>query len=124
MAVVGIPYGNRDGSNRLFEVKACAPGDPIDLKPEPRNKFDEQAVGVWRSGGGQMGYVAADRAAYIGKRMAEGYFAVFQGHVGSAAYIRIRFGGGQPTLPRPAVVERRSDDDDFFPDPDGPEFGA
>lgn len=91
LAVVGIPYGNRDGSNRLFEVKACAPGDPIDLTPEPRNKFDEQAVGVWRSGGWQMGYITADRAAYIGKRIAEGYVVVFQGHVGSAAYIRIRF---------------------------------
>ncbi|KQN20852.1 hypothetical protein ASE89_15380 [Sphingomonas sp. Leaf30] len=49
-----------------------------------------------------MGYVSAERAPLIGKRMKEGEaIAIFQAMHGSGAYIRIRFGGGAPTLPDP-----------------------
>ncbi|UIJ43741.1 HIRAN domain-containing protein [Sphingomonas cannabina] len=132
LAVVGIDYANADGSNRRFEIGLCRPGDPIELRPEPTNEHDELAVAVWRPGGGQMGYVTAERAPFVRQRLATGYKAVFQGVAGSAAYIRARFGGGDPTLP-PAPAEqiahappRRSsyDPDAFYPDPDGPEWGA
>ena len=57
---------------------------------------------------------------------------------GNAAYIRIRFGGGLPTLPPPVPdVEKRPpprqmrpaqrpvyDPHAFYPDEEGPEFGA
>ncbi len=64
--------------------------------------------------------------------------AVFQAMHGNGAYIRIRFGGGVPTLPDPvpdAPVPAQPrpmrpatrpvyDPHAFYPDEDGPEFGA
>jgi hypothetical protein len=65
--------------------------------------------------------------------------AVFQGFVHTGAYIRLRFGGGIPTVP-PALAEPQSgpptprsmlagalpihDPHAFYPDEEGPEFGA
>ncbi len=50
----------------------------------------------------QLGYVSAERAPLIGKRMKEDEVAaIFQAMHGNGAYIRIRFGGGLPTLPDP-----------------------
>lgn len=124
LAVVGIGYANADKSSRLFEISLCRPGDAIELRPEPRNKHDPRAVGVWRVGGGQMGYVTAERAGWIGQRVqTEETVAVFQGQAGSAAYIRVGFGGGAPSLPV-ASMGHDAQRDDFYPDPDGPEFGA
>jgi hypothetical protein len=75
----------------------------------------------------------------IGKRMKEGEaIAVFQAMHGSGAYIRIRFGGGVPTLPDPVPdVPKRPpsrharpaqrpvyDPHAFYPDEDKPEWGA
>lgn len=130
LAVVGVRYPNADKSNRRFEVELCAPGDAIELRPEPKHKLDRRAIGMWRVGGGQMGYITAERAGLIGQRLqAEPVVAVFQGFDGVAAYIRVRFGGGAPhTLPPPPakVGDRESGQggDDFFPDPDGPDWGA
>lgn len=46
LAVVGIHFPNRDGGNRRFELLQCDPGDPIELRPEPRNPHDRFAVAV------------------------------------------------------------------------------
>jgi len=89
--------------------------------------------------GTNLGYVSAERAPLIGKRMKEGEtIAVFQPMHGSGAYIRIRFGGGIPTLPdpvpdvpkRPPLRQTRPalrpvyDPHAFYPDEVGSEFGA
>lgn len=145
LAVVGIDFANDDKSksNRRFELMACNPGDRIDLLPEPKNEHDKNAVAVFSAGGIQVGYLTAERAPYIGGRMKrEPYIAVFQGLVESAGYIRIRFGGGAPTLPTAAPpsppaqvyqdvddqgdvrITRQSIDHGFYPDPEGPEWGA
>ena len=145
LAVVGIDFANDDKSksNRRFELMACNPGDRFDLLPEPKNKHDENAVAVFSASGIQVGYLTAERAPYIGSRIKrEPYVAVFQGLAESAGYIRIRFGGGAPTLP-PALpppppahvyhdvddqgdvrITRQPIDHGFYPDPDGPEWGA
>jgi hypothetical protein len=144
LAVVGIDFPNADksGSSRRMELMMCRPGDPVGLRPEPRNKHDGYAVGVWSERGVQLGYLTAERAPMVSKRLADGVEveAIYQGLEGSAGYVRARFGGGSPTLPGSALVEgtpspapRRSppgprpamiDVDGFYPDPDGPEFGA
>jgi hypothetical protein len=78
----------------------------------------------------QMGYLSAERAPFIGRRMQqEEYAVVFQALAGSMGYVRIRFGGGAPTLPEtgePAPSSRAApyDPDTFYPDPEGPEWGA
>jgi hypothetical protein len=129
LAVVGIDFANEDRvrSNRRFEVMASAPGDPVGLRPEPRNRHDPNAVAVFSARDVQIGYLSAERAPLIGARLRRGeeVRAIFQGLRGSVAYIRVRFGGEVPSLPRAADRPAVSvGDDDFHPDPDGPEWGA
>ncbi|MEG3164441.1 HIRAN domain-containing protein [Sphingomonas sp. PB2P19] len=141
-SIVGIDFPNPDKSksNRRMEIMLCAAGDPVELRPEPTNEFDSNAIAVWSERGVQMGYISAERAPLIGKRMqGDDVAAVFQGLVHSGAYIRLRFGGGLPTLP-PAPAEpqrappaprsmgarprRLFDPHAFYPDEEGPQFGA
>lgn len=129
LAVVGLDYANKDesGSDRRFEMLVCEPGEPIDLRPEPDNEHDPHAVAVFTVRGIQLGYLTAERAPWIGAKLRAGemWEAVFQGRGSTAAYIRVRFGGGSPTLPpeRPARAGAGTDAD-FHPDPDGPMWGA
>lgn len=135
LAVVGIDFPNSDKakSNRRFEMRLCVPGEPVELRLEPKNKHDEHAIAVFSSRGVQLGYVTAERAPWIGAKIKAGMplRAVFQGETATAAIIRVRFDGDEPTLPeRPAASARppggadQDPDDGFFPDPDGPEWGA
>lgn len=129
LAVVGIDYANADKakSNRRFELLQCEPGDPVELRREPKNAHDPHAVAVFSERGIQVGYLTAERAPWIGGKIAAGEetVAIFQGLAGGAATIRIRFGGGEPTLPATASqTPTISYDDDFHADPEGPEWGA
>jgi hypothetical protein len=139
LAVVGIDFPNADGSNRRSEAMMTLPGEPVELVPEPKNKHDSNAIAVMSPRGVQLGYINAERAPYIGGRMARGEDAeaIFQGLDGGSAFIRVRFGGGAPTLPpssdkppsapRPPRPPRRSEPYDphaFYPDEEGPEWGA
>ncbi len=85
----------------------CAPGDAVDLRLEPTNPFDNNAVAIFSERGTQLGYVSAERAPLIRKRIKEGEaIAVFQAMHGSTAYIRIRFGGdAYPARPSPRCSE-------------------
>jgi hypothetical protein len=115
------------------------PGETVELVPEPRNKHDSNAIAVFSPRGVQIGYINAERAPYIGGRMGRGedVEAIFQGLDGASAFIRVRFGGGVPTLPAPSDKPpapprsprppRRSQPYDphaFYPDEEGPEWGA
>lgn len=130
--VVGIDFPNADKSrsNRRMELLLCKPGEPVALRREPMNPHDANAVAVFSMRGVQMGYLSAERAPFIGRRMQqEPYEIIFQALTGSLAYVRIRFGGGSPTLPEPADSpppsrHARYDPDAFYPDADGPEWGA
>ncbi|WP_374293490.1 HIRAN domain-containing protein [Sphingomonas sp.] len=133
LAVVGIDFPNADGSNRRSEAMMTLPGEIVLLRPEPRNRHDANAVAVISPRGVQIGYLTAERAPLIGGRISRGeeVSAVFQGLAGTSAYVRVRFGGGAPTLPittaaaSPPVDQKTPDDlDIFYPDDDGPEWGA
>lgn len=123
LAVVGVDYPNRDGTNRRFELMQLEPGDPVELRPEPRNRHDPHAVAVFSARGLQLGYLSAERAPWIGRRLRHGeeVAAVFQGLAGAVAHVRVRFGGGAPTLPRKQEVGASNDQPI---DPDGPDWGA
>ncbi len=100
-SIVGIDFPNEDksNSNRRMEWMLCAPGDLVELRLEPTNPFDDNAVAIFSDRGTQLGCVSAERAPLIGKRMKEDdATAVFQAMHGNGAYIRIRFGGGLPTV--------------------------
>jgi hypothetical protein len=109
-------------------------GEPVELVPEPKNKYDSNAIAVISPRGGQIGYLSAERAPYIGGRMSRGEdaVAIFQGMGGGSALVRVRFGGGGPTLPpvfsapidSSRCLSRRHDPESFYPDDDGPDWGA
>lgn len=129
LAVVGIDYANADKSksNRRFELLQCAPGDPVELRLEPKNAHDTSAVAVFSERGIQVGYLTAERAPWIGGKIATGeeVVAIFQSLSSAAAIIRVRFGGGTPTLPLPSAPRRPIlSTDDFNADPEGPVWGA
>ena len=125
LAVVGISYPNPDGSNRRFEIATLRPGDPIELRREPRNRHDPFAIGVWSERNIRLGYLSAERAPWIGAKLLDGLEvrAVFQEVSSAIAVIRARIGGGAPTLPA-ARPPRPSGEADFYPDEDGPDWGA
>ncbi len=132
LAVVGIDFPNSDKSrsSRRMELLLCVPGEPVDLRREPRNPHDANAVAVFSARGVQMGYLSAERAPLIGRRLQhEDHAVIFQALAGSMGYVRIRFGGDTPTLPNAVELAQSSsrtdhDPDVFYPDPDGPEWGA
>ncbi|MBJ6123379.1 HIRAN domain-containing protein [Sphingomonas mollis] len=129
LAIAGIDFPNADGGNRRSEAMMTLPGDPVTLMPEPRNRHDRNAVAIISPSGMKLGYVSAERAPYIGSRINRGeqVAAIFQGIHGGGAYIRVRFGGGLPTLPPAAAPSHRSTRDEadgFYPDEDGPAWGA
>jgi hypothetical protein len=125
LAVVGVSYPNPDGSNRRFEIATLRPGDPVELRREPRNKHDPFAVGVWSERNIRLGYLSAERAPWIGAKLLDGLEvrAIFQEVSGTIAVIRARIGGGAPTLPAPRPP-RPSGKAEFYPDEDGPDWGA
>ncbi len=124
MVVVGAPYANADGSNRLSEILMSIPGEPVTFRLEPRNPHDPQAIAVLSARGVQIGYIRAEQCGWLGGKIRQGIpvEAIFQEPMNGAAAIRVRIGGGEPTLP-PArePVETVDDDPDFWPD-DEPDY--
>lgn len=116
LAVVGAPYPNKRGPTRRFEIEVCKPGDPILLQPEPENPADEHAIAVFSERDVQLGYLASERAVYIGKMMRDGHdiVAVFQHATSWGAWIRVGFDGESPELP--PAPQPVSDDQGFWPD--------
>lgn len=123
LAVVGINFANRDKgkSNRRFEMRLCSPGEPVELRLEPKNPADPNAVAVFSARGVQLGYLTAERAPWIGGKIRNGepIEAVFQEPSASAAWIRVKIGGGAPTLP--PARPRPPPPDDFPADVEPPD---
>lgn len=116
LAVVGIDFPNKRGPTRRFELAICQPGEPVELRPEPRNPADPNAVAVYSCRGIQLGYISAERAPRIGRIIRQGndVIAVFQEAGRWGAVVRVAFDGDNPTLP----ILRKSDDPepDWYPD--------
>lgn len=123
LAVVGINHLNADHSNRRFELAMCVPGEPAHLVPEPSNKHDPAAVAVFSARGIQIGYLSSERCVWIGARIRAGeeHEAVFQDCARHAATIRVRFGGGSPTLPTPRQRATAPDEDHWINQDEGSE---
>lgn len=61
--VVGVTHSNSDGQKRQHIIKAfCKEGAPLELRPEPQNPVDPEAIGIW-IGTDQIGYLPAGRTA-------------------------------------------------------------
>ncbi|MDJ0278452.1 HIRAN domain-containing protein [Sphingomonas sp. 2R-10] len=120
--VVGADHPNRGRGNRRFEILLCLPGEAVALVPEPRNPVDPHAVMVVSVRGVQIGYLTADRAAWIGAMLRGGreVAAVFQQATPMGAAIRVAFDGAVPVLPQ-AVEAEADPEPEFWPDEVPPE---
>jgi hypothetical protein len=120
LAIVGIPYANKSGPTRRFGLELCAPGDPLQLRPEPKNPADEHAVAVYSAAGIQLGYISSERAVLIGKFIREGkeVRAIYQGRSAAAAWCRVAFDGADPVLPeqKPKAEPEADGEPEFWPD--------
>lgn len=115
LAIVGVQHPNKRGPARRFDLALCRPGDLLDLRPEPSNPYDPQAIAVFSERDVQLGYISAERAPLIGKRMRQGgVVAVFQQATEWGAVTRVAFNGQAPTLPAARVPA--GDIPDFYPD--------
>ena len=128
LAVVGAAHPNKDGGNRRSEIIFCTPGEPVELRPEPKNPVDPQAVAVFSARSFQIGYLTAERAPWIGAMLKEGrpVLAIFQQETDFGAWIRANLDGAPPTLPPPQPAGGDEDpavdwDPDFYPDEEPPE---
>lgn len=125
LAIVGIDYPNKRGPDRRFELEICRPGELVELRPEPKNQYDEHAIAVFSCRGIQLGYLPSERAVLIGTFWRQGREtkAIFQGLDAKVAWVRVAFDGNDPVLPNPDAAEGRArvaeaDDADagFYPD--------
>lgn len=100
LPVVGAPYANKDKSNRQFEIMLCDPGDPLELVPEPKNRYDEHAIAVFSERGVQIGYITSERAPQLGALLRAGHtlVAIFQGPTPWGAFARVGIDRA-PSLP-------------------------
>lgn len=60
--IVGVTYGNADGSSRQEYIKKLKPGDELVFRPVPTPEYPD-AIGVFTLKGEQLGYLGADLAA-------------------------------------------------------------
>ncbi|MFZ3484179.1 HIRAN domain-containing protein [Sphingomonas sp. 3-13AW] len=107
----------------------CAPGEPVQLVPEPKNPKDENAIAVFSCRGVQIGYLTAERAPFISGLMKAGHEVqcVFQELTGHGAVIRAAFNGEVPVLPpkKAKEPEHRASGADYdcgwYPDEEWPD---
>lgn len=119
LSVVGAKFE----LTRKIEIEECTPGEFVELRPEPKNKHDPNAIAVFSCRGIQLGYLRAEDAPRIGQIMNQTEVqAVFQQETEWGCYIRAAFDGS--TLDLPQSIERDDDlggDPDFWPDPEWPD---
>lgn len=118
LAVVGVDYPNKGKEpSRRFAITLCKPGDPVELRPEPKNPADSRAIAVYSEREMQLGYITAERAPRIGQliRLGHEITAIFQEATRHGAVIRVAFDGERPTLPEPRAAPPPTDPD-FYPD--------
>lgn len=106
IAIVGIDYPNKRGPDRRFELAICREGEPVELRPEPENKYDEHAIAVYSCRGIQLGYLPSERAVLIGTYWRQGHttIAIFQALEAKVGWVRVAFNGEQPVLPPVAAA--------------------
>lgn len=110
VAIVGANYANKDGGNRRTEIAFCDPGEPVELRPEPKNPHDEHAIAAFSARGFQIGYVSSARAVLLGGLLRDGHVltAIFQDVAPWGAIARVGV-DSEPVLP--TAVEKAADED-------------
>lgn len=73
LPAVGTWYDNEDGSSRQADLARCLPGDMVLLTREPENEHDHMAVAIMSTRGIRLGYLAREKAMWIGSKIDRGY---------------------------------------------------
>ena len=114
LPIVGIDFPNKSGPTRRFGIELLQPGDAIELRPEPKNPYDEHAIAVFSIDDVQLGYLPANRAPYVGQQIRRGSAsAIFQGAGARGFFVRIAFDGDVPVIP---PFKGADTEPDWFPD--------
>jgi hypothetical protein len=69
LAVVGVSHKNEDGTDRQAIIKRCRAGDPLELRREPENRYDPNAIAVLLEDGRQIGYLSRENAEWVAEVM-------------------------------------------------------
>lgn len=72
LGIAGESFNNDDGSSRQKIIKRCSQGDLLDLRREPDNPYDANAVAVFTATGKQVGYLSKDNAEWVAEVMDSG----------------------------------------------------
>ena len=101
LAIVGTQFPNQRGPTRRFELEICRAGEDVELRPEPKNPADENAIAIYSCRGVQLGYVASARAALLIGYLKSGATvrAIFQGVGLTGGWVRVTFDGSEPAIP-------------------------
>lgn len=73
--VVGVTFGNDDGTSRQEYIKKLKPGQELIFKPVPTPEYPD-AIGVFTLKGKQIGHVKADLATELKERYPDNYMNV------------------------------------------------
>lgn len=119
--VVGANHPNADGGNRRSEIAFCDSGEPLELRPEPKNPHDEHAIAVFSARQFQIGYVSSERAVLLGALMRDGHAlaAIFQDVATWGAIARVGIDCSPVLPPKPAVKDDHDVDTDALEADDG-----
>ncbi len=71
--VVGVTFGNDDGTPRQRIIKRCRVRDTVFLVRDPHNAYDSSAVRVVRENGEMIGHLSAFRAEQIAPYLDKGW---------------------------------------------------
>lgn len=70
--LAGVTFKNSDGSSRQAALRSCVVGEVLELRREPKNPYDPNAVAVVRGTGDQIGYLSRFRAWQVALQMEAG----------------------------------------------------
>jgi hypothetical protein len=123
LAIVGMRHENRrrkgmPTGHRQSEILMSSPGEIVELRAEPDNPVDGNAVAAYSARGVQIGYVRGERTAILRAAWRNGreVRAIFQEAVPFGAIVRVAFDGLDPVLPVRDPAPAPIDDGDFWPD--------
>ena len=68
----GVTWDNADGSSRQTIARGLSEYDELELRPEPNNPFDKNAIALFTQDGLQVGYLEGRVAGEVTRRMNTG----------------------------------------------------
>jgi len=70
--LAGVSHKNANGTSRQKNISKIVDGDSLELRPEPDNPHDDEAIAVYHSGR-QIGYLGAQVAHQIATQSRTGW---------------------------------------------------